>query len=249
MKKYPYIVAAACVVVGAIGFSSIYATDQSEKQKELAQNKKLVEEHQSVKEDDYISNSEIALNQGDEGPFENDVDLQLEPNLEEEMASSENESEGEDHSDEVEVGTIKEEEIHFDLNGDLMWPTEGAVLLDYSMDSTIFFPTLQQYQYNPAMIFAADVNSKVYFAARGKITNIVTNEETGCTITQDLGDGYTAVYGQLKELNFEVGDMVEAGQVVGYVGEPTKYYAVEGSNVYFQILKNGIPVDPEEILP
>jgi len=33
------------------------------------------------------------------------------------------------------------------------------------------------------------------------------------------------------------------------VSEPTKYYAVEGSNVYFQILKDGKPIDPEEILP
>ena len=74
-------------------------------------------------------------------------------------------------------------------------------------------------------------------------------KETGCTVTQDIGDGYTAVYGQLKELNFDVGDMVESGQVVGYVGEPTKYYSVEGSNVYFQILKDGVPVDPVEILP
>ena len=99
------------------------------------------------------------------------------------------------------------------------------------------------------MVFSANVNDKVYFVAKGKITNISTNEETGCTVTQDIGDGYTAIYGQLKELNFEVGDMVESGQVVGYVSEPTKYYSVEGSNVYFQILKDGVPVDPKEILP
>ena len=131
----------------------------------------------------------------------------------------------------------------------MVWPIEGSVLLDYSTDATIFFPTLQQYQYNPAMVLSGKVNDKVYFVAKGKITNIETNEVTGCTVTQDLGDGYTAVYGQLKELNFQVGDMVESGQVVGYVSEPTKYYSVEGSNVYFQILKNGVPVDPEEILP
>ena len=57
------------------------------------------------------------------------------------------------------------------------------------------------------------------------------------------------MYGQLKELNFAVGDMVESGQVVGYVSEPTKYYSVEGSNVYFQLLKDGVPVDPAEVLP
>lgn len=53
-----------------------------------------------------------------------------------------------------------------------------------------------------------------------------------------------AVYGQLKELNFSVGDYVEAGHVIGYVSEPTKYYSVEGSNLYFELKKDGQPVDP-----
>ena len=30
------------------------------------------------------------------------------------------------------------------------------------------------------------VNEKVYFVAKGKVTNISTNEVTGCTVTQDL---------------------------------------------------------------
>jgi septal ring factor EnvC (AmiA/AmiB activator) len=69
---------------------------------------------------------------------------------------------------------------------------------------------------------------------------------TGCTVTENLGDGFEAVYGQLKELNFSVGDEVEGGQVIGYVSEPTKYYSVEGSNVYFELLKDGEPVNPLE---
>ena len=99
------------------------------------------------------------------------------------------------------------------------------------------------------MVLSGKVNDKVLFIAKGKITNIETNEVTGCTVTQDIGDGYTAIYGQLKELNFEIGDIVESGQVVGYISEPTKYYSVEGANVYFQILKDGVPIDPEEIMP
>ena len=67
---------------------------------------------------------------------------------------------------------------------------------------------------------------------------------TGCTVTVDLGDGYEAVYGLLKELNFAKGDYVEAGHVLGYVGEPTKYFTVEGSNLYFELDKDGTPVDP-----
>ena len=36
----------------------------------------------------------------------------------------------------------------------------------------------------------------------------------------------------------------ESGHVLGYVAEPTKYYSVEGSNLYFALQKDGQPVDP-----
>ena len=134
--------------------------------------------------------------------------------------------------------------LHFDPEDGMLWPMEGNVILNYSMDSTIYFATLDQYKYNPAVIIAGEVNNKVYSVAKGKVIGLSNNEETGCTMTVDLGDGYRAIYGQLKEPNFAVGDYVESGHVLGYVAEPTKYYSVEGSNLYFALQKDGQPVDP-----
>lgn len=137
-------------------------------------------------------------------------------------------------------------ELHFDTEAGLLWPVNGSVILDYSMDQTVYFTTLDQYKYNPAVIIAGNVNEKVKAAASGKITEISTNEVTGCTVTMDIGDGYSAIYGQLKEVPYEVGAYVEAGNSLGFVNEPTKYYALEGSNVYFSLEKDGVPVDPVE---
>lgn len=255
MKKYPYVVAAACVLVGAIGFASIYATNQYQQgQEELAKSSQQVEESQNIDlaqnrnaDEEEIIIPDFPSNTVAEGESQEKADE------ENSIAGQENDdpqvADADTSQEDTVVGNITEEQLHFNLESTLIWPIEGSVLLDYSMDSTIFFPTLKQYQYNPAMILSGNVNDKVYFIARGKITNIETNEVTGCTVTQDLGDGYTAIYGQLKEVSFAVGDMVESGQVVGYVSEPTKYYSVEGSNVYFQMLKDGVPIDPEEVLP
>lgn len=253
MKKYRYVVAATCLLLSAAGFIGLYATDDTEDKDELAKNQNIVEESE-----DLILGSNIFDTEDMEDDIENQVaeidsEANLEPEDAEEIAQQDpieqDLMEQDSVADETPVGTVTQEALHFRPEDGLVWPIEGTVLLDYSMESTIFFPTLQQYQYNPAMVISGKVNQKVYFIAKGKITDISTNEETGCTVTQDLGDGYTAVYGQLKELNFDVGDMVESGQVVGYVGEPTKYYSVEGSNIYFQILKDGKPVDPKEVLP
>ena len=263
MKKYQYVIALSCVLVGAVGFSSIYLTNQAkEREAELAKQQQLLQESQQMEIVTDDKTSEItndATNQI--------ADANLNPNIQEEneivddplaeqdLANQRELENGQvaeaetDEEEETTVGTIVEEKLSFTPKKNVVWPVDGSVLLDYSMESTIFFPTLQQYQYHPAMVLSGNVNDKVYFIAKGKITNIETNEVTGCTVTQDIGDGYTAVYGQLKELNFEVGEMVESGQVVGYISEPTKYYSVEGSNVYFQILKDGVPIDPEEILP
>ena len=64
----------------------------------------------------------------------------------------------------------------------------------------------------------------------------------------NLGRGYELVYGQVKEACVHEGDRGAAGDVLGYVSEPTKYYSVEGPNLYFQLLKDGEPVNPLEYL-
>ena len=112
------------------------------------------------------------------------------------------------------------------------------------MEKTIYFPTLDQYQYNRGMVIRAQQDQEVCAVARGKIIDIYDSEETGCTIVQDLGDGVIAIYGQLKDLNYSQGDIVDAGVIIGYVDEPTKYYLVEGPNIYFALEQDGTAMDP-----
>ena len=120
--------------------------------------------------------------------------------------------------------------------------------MNYSMDQTVYFATLDQYKYNPAIMIQAEVNTPVEAVAAGTVTAVETSAETGATVTVDMGDGYSAVYGQLKEITWNAGDEVEAGEIVGYVSEPTKYFSVEGANLYFELLKDGASVDPMEYL-
>lgn len=130
----------------------------------------------------------------------------------------------------------------------LFWPIAGNVILDYSMDKTIYFSTLNQYKYNPAVIIQGSRDASVMCAAQGKVTAIETLDETGTTVTMDIGNGYELIYGQLKELTVKEGDYRKAGETIGYVSEPTKYYAQEGCNVYFEVRKDGESVDPMTLL-
>lgn len=134
--------------------------------------------------------------------------------------------------------------VWFSEDSTLAWPASGAVIMGYSMDQTVFFQTLEQYQYNPAMIIGGEVGESIGASAAGIVTNIEETAQTGTTVTLDMGNGYNAIYGQLSDVPVAVGDYVGAGESLGTLGEPTKYYSVEGPNLYFEVTKDGAPVDP-----
>ena len=140
-------------------------------------------------------------------------------------------------------------DLNFTESSLMQWPVNGQVALDYNMENTIYFPTLNVYKLNPAVAISAEVGTPVAAVANGKVLSIVENEETGTTVTMDMGNGYQAVYGQLKDVPFQTEEYVSAGSVLGYVNEPTKYYTKEGTNLYFALTKEGMPLDPMQYLP
>ncbi len=139
-------------------------------------------------------------------------------------------------------------QLNFNEDSKLKWPIEGNVILDYSMNATVYFSTLKQYKYNPAILIQGEVNTPVVAAADGIVTEISSNEEIGDYVVMTLGNDYQLVYGQLKALEVAEGDSVEKGQLLGYISEPTKYYVVEGSNLYLELLNGTEPVDPLDFM-
>lgn len=167
----------------------------------------------------------------------------------------------EEMPEEPEAGTIGEtaaaelnptsgtaEALTFNENSELLWPVSGQILMNYSMDKTVYFQTLNQYKYNPAMIISGAEGDQVISGAAGLVKSIDVTAQTGTTVDLDLGNGYELLIGQLKEVPVNVGDYVNANTVIGYVSKPTKYYALEGCNVYYEMRKDGIPIDPLEFV-
>lgn len=135
-------------------------------------------------------------------------------------------------------------EISFQEEKGLSWPVKGDVLMKFSDKNTIYFKTLAQYRSNPAIEISASAGTKVKASAAGKVTDISQDEETGTTVTMDIGGNYKVVYGQLKDLCVKEGQSVAAGDVIGKVATPTKYFTEEGDNLYFQVTQNDKAVDP-----
>lgn len=138
--------------------------------------------------------------------------------------------------------------IVFDENTIMKWPIKGEVVKPYHMDSMLYFETLDQYKYNPAMLISGKEGDSVVAAAAGKVVEIHETDETGLTVEMDLGDGYRAVYGQLASASVTNGQTVEEGATIGTLSAPTKYYTLEGTHLYFELRKDGNAINPEEYL-
>lgn len=138
--------------------------------------------------------------------------------------------------------------LHFAESEGLMRPVSGEVLIPFSMDGGVYFSTLDQFKYNPALIMAAETGSAVSACADGKVISIFDDAEIGHALTVELGDGYQITYGQLDEIRVTEGSYVEPGEIIAFIASPTKYFSVEGSNLYLKLTMNGVPVDPEGLL-
>jgi len=134
--------------------------------------------------------------------------------------------------------------LSFSENETLVWPVLGKVLINFSMEKSVYFATLDQFKYSPAMVVEATEGGQVVAATEAVITEVYRDNEVGNVVKMDLGDGYTLTYGQLQEVSVTPGQYVTTGQLVGTAGAPTKYYSVEGCNVYIKLTKEGEPVNP-----
>lgn len=148
----------------------------------------------------------------------------------------------------AEVANAGATELHFNEAASMQWPISGEVILEYSMDNTIYFPTLDVYKCNSGMMIQGDENIPVYAAADGIVEDVTYSREFGNMVSVNLGDGYVATYGQMADVIPAKGEMIEQGQQLGTLGAPTAYYEVEGYNLYFKLTKDGTPVNPLDYL-
>ena len=214
LGRKQYVIAGAIVIAAAVATTVIYSDHEQQQREQL--------EEELAQENTPEEAGLVAATESTEQTAQASAVIPPEQTAETEKL----EQKAAETTESTEVAQVKKEAenetaetgagvnaLHFDPEDGMLWPMEGNVILNYSMDSTIYFATLDQYKYNPAVIIAGEVNNKVYSVAKGKVIGLSNNEETGCTMTVDLGDGYRAIYGQLKEPNFAVGDYVESGHV------------------------------------
>ncbi|AHB41340.1 lipoprotein [candidate division SR1 bacterium RAAC1_SR1_1] len=99
----------------------------------------------------------------------------------------------------------------------------------------------------------AEQGNPVYAARDGIVYLVADNEEIGINRAMIIHtDGYVTVYEYLNRTTISIGDVVKRGELIGYSGgEPGTRgagFISKGPNLTFMVFRNGVPLDPFDIL-
>lgn len=97
-------------------------------------------------------------------------------------------------------------------------------------------------KFHYGMDFTAPAGTDVYATGNGTVKSIITSQRGyGKHIVIDHGYGYTSMYAHLSGFNVRVGQKVQRGDVIGYVGNTGTSVA---NHLHYEIKLNGVNVDP-----
>ncbi|MGN0335655.1 MAG: peptidoglycan DD-metalloendopeptidase family protein [Lachnospiraceae bacterium] len=255
LKEKSFAIVLALLVISAGTMAAMYNTgkDQADypdsgqqlaeqEQPEKIQSEETTKEPQAEKTE---TNTKETSDEKKLSSVNGDDTAQISPELEGEFVQAEINAEAEEELAEAGTSRVIAEEFKTAEAPELQWPLNGKIVLDYSMDHSVYFSTLAQFQYNPAMIIGVSEGTPVLAAAKGVVSEVGKNEEIGHYVKMDLGGGYEVTYGQLFEITAAEGDTIDAGTQFAMVAYPTGHYVEEGENLYFKLTKDGEPVDPK----
>jgi len=97
-------------------------------------------------------------------------------------------------------------------------------------------------KFHYGMDFTAPAGTDVYATGNGTVVDVSSSQRgLGKHITIDHGFGYTSIYAHLSNFNVRVGQSVQRGDIIGYVGSTGMSVA---NHLHYEIKLNGVNVDP-----
>lgn len=92
---------------------------------------------------------------------------------------------------------------------------------------------------------AAPKGTPVRATADGRVVFAGKDGRYGKTVVVDHGAGWTTRYAHLKKIETGKGKRVGRGDLIGRVGKSGN---ASGAHLHYEVLRNGVPVDPRAYL-
>lgn len=130
-------------------------------------------------------------------------------------------------------------------------PVEGALMQVHDLQTLAYSATMQDYRIHTGIDIETEAGAAVFACASGSVAEIYTDALMGNSIVIDHGNGVRSVYRNLDDTlpeRMEVGMTVASGQLIGAVGESALVEVGEHPHLHFELVNNGVPVDPVDYL-
>ncbi len=126
-------------------------------------------------------------------------------------------------------------------------PVRGEIIWDFAVNELIYSRTLDQWTTHTGVDIASAKGSEVYSVFAGTVTEVYNDDSLGFMVEVTGKNGMTAVYGNLKSDPIaKEGARLNAGDLIGYVGDTAVSECGDRSHVHFELLKNDKYVDPKD---
>lgn len=128
------------------------------------------------------------------------------------------------------------------VGGSLMWPVNGWISSPFGMR---LHPVFKRWSLHDGLDIASACGTPVRAASSGQVVARYFNSAYGNRIILDngfeRGVGVATTYNHMSGFSAFVGQRVQRGDVIGYVGTTG---ASTGCHLHFMVVENGQPTDP-----
>jgi murein DD-endopeptidase MepM/ murein hydrolase activator NlpD len=124
-----------------------------------------------------------------------------------------------------------------------LWPTSSAKvssLYGYRKD-----PFSRRVAFHAGIDISGDSGDPIYATADGVVTSSEYDRAYGYNITIKHASGVSTHYAHMRKLLVEKGQVVKQGDTIGQLGSTGRS---TGPHLHFEVIKNGVTVDPKPYL-
>lgn len=130
-----------------------------------------------------------------------------------------------------------------------IWPVGGAQQTPYSVDALRYNATTQDWRTHAGVDLSAAVGTPVKAAGSGVVTAVYDDEYLGTSVVIEHPDGHVSQYSNLAVMpSVCAGDTVEAGTIIGAVGQSALLELADEPHLHFAVFSDGQSVDPADFI-
>lgn len=128
-------------------------------------------------------------------------------------------------------------------------PVNGTIIKEYVSAGVVYNQTLGVYTGHKAIDFAAEEGTNVVACYDGTIESVTSGKLEGTTVIIDHGNGLKTVYNSIEvSEELKAGDLIKRGSILGTVSTNNRKEFKDGAHLHFEVLENGVKVDPQKYL-